>query len=1033
MKKKILGLDIGIASIGHAIINYDDENFEGEIVEAGSRIFEACEVAKTKESLNAKRREFRLARRRLSRRSGRLKAIKQLFISQNLLNETQINNMFQGKFNRIDAWDLRKDALYRKLNVEELYRIIHHIAKRRGFKSVRKSEEAKNSGALLKSIAENNKLFNESNYQTIGEMFASIYTNGNPKRNKRDEYKNSIPRELLQRELEIIFEKQRNYGLEIANKEFEQDIISIAFSQNALQSMKDMIGNCQFENNEKRAPKAAYTSEIFVAAQKIVNTYLIDNLGKEYKFDSEQIHQIIELAHTNSKVTYKQVKKFLLLDDEVRFKGLNYNVKSGDDKQKNPEDSTFIELKKYQEFKKAIVKATSKEYFENIKYDKFLFNDIAEVLTYEKSDEAIIAAMLDKKIPDEIIEAVKDCSASKVLHLSIKAMENIVPYLLQGYKYNEACEQAGYDFRNIKVSKELNYLPVLSNEEQTTNPVVNRAISQTRKVVNALIKKYGIFDNIIIETARDLGKSVEERNKIKAGQNDFQKQKEKARQRCIENGVNPDSGNNLLRYRLWEEQGGWCVYSKKEIDIKRLSEPNYTDIDHILPYSRSLDDSLNNKVLCLSDENRQKGNKIPFEYLGNKFDWYEYSQWIKSLNLNSAKTNRILRQTYNGNSEEFISKNLNDTRYISIFIKDYLKTYLNCKVETRNGSLTAFLRNQWGITKNRAENDRHHAVDAIVLACSTQGMVKYLSTVSAKRESYDFIKNSKPRFKRPWNTFKEDLEKTISEIFVSRALNAKIPGSIHEATLRSPKHIDEGFTTLKTDIKNLNLEKLETLFDKERNIELYKILKERLEQYNGDGKKAFSEPVYMKLSEDKIKLGQKPHPIKTVKLISQGTSGILLPNGFAKNDSMPRVDVFTKKNKKGQKEYYLVPIYVADFAKGILPNKAITRNKDYKDWINIDETFNFEFSLFKNTLISINKTGKPEDEEFYYYKSTDISVGTIIVIEPDNANSNTKIRYSVKNIPSIKKYQIDILGKYNEIKHEKRQDIHFKGTIKSKK
>lgn len=1032
MKEKILGLDIGIASVGHALIEYDDEHFEGRIIEAGSRIFEACEVAKTKESLNAQRRNFRLARKRLSRRSGRLKALKHLFIQNNLLDENQINNMFQGNQSRIDVWELRNEALHRKLNTEEFYRIIHQIAKRRGFKSIRKSEEAKKEGELLKSLNHNIELFKNGNYQTIGEMFSVIYTGDEAKRNKREKYKNSIPRELLQQELQIIFDKQRNYNLNVANKEFEEKIFEIIFYQKPIQSMKEMVGYCQFEKDKKRAPKAAYTSEIFVSAQKIINTHFIDSIGQEYKFNSEQIQQIIEMAHEKSKVTYKQVKNILKLDDEIRFKGLNYNKKvkdksTGEEKLINPEESTFIELKKYQEFKKAIINKKGEQYFENIKYDKQLFNNIAEVLTYEKSDEAIIKSMAEKNIPEEIIEAVKDCSAVKVLHLSLKAMENIVPYMLQGYKYNEACKMAGYNFKNEKQSKGLNYLPVLLNKENTTNPVVNRAISQTRKVVNAIIKKYGEVDRIIIETARDLGKSVEERNKIKSGQEDFQKQKEEARKRCEENGVNPDSKNNLLRYRLWEQQDGKCIYSQKHIDIRMLSEPNYTDIDHILPYSRSLDDSLNNKVLCLADENRQKGNKIPYEYLGERVNWYDYAQWIKSLNLPSAKTNRILRQTYEGNADGFISKNLNDTRYISIFIKDYLKDNLNCKIETRNGSLTAFLRNQWGIVKDRDENDKHHAIDAVVIACSTKGMVKYLSTISAKREGYDFINNSKPKFKKPWETFNEDIEKAKKEIFVSRALNAKIPGGMHEATLRSPKHLDKGFTTLKTDIKELNLSKLGTLYDKERNKDLYNILKERLEQFNDDGKKAFNEPVYMKLSEEKLNAGQKPHQIKTVKLITNGTSGIVLPNGFAKNDAMPRVDVFTKKNKKGKEEYYLVPIYVADFAKGILPNNVITMGKEA---IIIDDTFEFKFSLFKNTLISINKTGKQEDEQFYYYKGTDIDSARITVINIDNSSKNEKIRISVKGLESFKKYQVDVLGNYSEVKNEKRQEIHMKGNKK---
>lgn len=1040
MKQKILGLDIGIASVGHAVINYDDKNFDGEIIEAGARVFDACEVAKTKEPLNAQRRKFRLDRRRLARRSSRLRQLKQLFISKNLLDETQINNMFQGSKNRIDVWELRKEALNRKLTVEELYRVIHQIAKRRGFKSIRKSEEAKKEGALLESLSKNVKVFNDSNYQTIGEMFATIFVGDEAKRNKRDKYTNSIPRDLLVDELNIIFDKQRKFGLNIATEEFQKQIFDIIFFQNPIQSMKDMVGFCQFEKGEKRAPKAAYTSEIFVAVQKILNTHVIDEVGQEYEFDEEHIKQILELAHKQVKVTYKQVKKLFLLSDETRFKGLNYNKKTIDKKTKeeklvNPEESAFVELKKYHEFKKAI----GDELFEKIEDVQTLFDNIAEVLTYEKSDEAIVQSMKEKEIPDEIINAVKDLSAVKVMHLSIKAMKKILPFMIQGNRYNVACELAGYDFKNEKKSKEMDFLPVLEQEELTTNPVVNRSISQTRKVVNALIRKYGKFDKIIIETARDLGKSAEERNKIKAGQNEFKAQKDKARERCIEHGINPDSKNNLLKYRLWEQQGGKCVYSWREengvikpveIDPKRLADPNYADIDHILPYSRSFDDSLNNKVLCLSDENRQKGNKTPYEYLGNKVDWYKYSQYIRSLNLNSAKTNRILRQEYHGNTDTFISRNLNDTRYMTVFIKDYIKSNLDCKVETRNGSLTAFLRNQWGIRKIREENDKHHAVDAVVLACSTQGMVKYLSTISAKRENYDFINHSKPKFAKPWETFDNDLANTIDKVFVSRALVTKIPGSIHKATLKSPKHLAEGFTTLKTDIKSLTLSKLETMYDKERNIAVYNVLKERLEQFGGDGKKAFAEPVYMPLSKEKEKAGQKPHEIKSIKLVDNSVSGVLLPQGFADNDSMPRVDVFTKKNKKGKEEFYLIPIYVADFAKGVLPDKAISRSKNEPNGILIDDSFNFKFSLFKNSLISINKTGKKEDEIFGYYNSTHRGTGAINIEAVDGNKDFKGEGIGVKSLFSFKKYQVDVLGNYYEIKNEKRQPIHFRGDKK---
>ncbi len=1031
---KILGLDIGVASIGYSVVELDDENCNGEILRTGVRVFDACEVAKTKAPLNAERREFRGARRRLARRSNRLRAIKQLFISKGYLSENELLNLFFGDKNRIDTWQLRKEALYRKLTIEEFYRILHQIAKRRGFKSIRKSEEAKKEGNLLKSLGENKSKFEESNFQTIGEMFATVFEY-EAKRNKRDDYKNSIPRDLLAEEVKIIFDKQRSFGAEFANPDFESEYTKIAFYQRPLQSMEGMVGKCQFEKDEKRAPKASYTAEIFVAVQKLVNTKLMTSEGLILDLDEEQIECLLKFAHQKSKLTYKQARKELDLPETTLFKSLQYGRKIKDKKtgefiEQNPEDATLIELKKYHEFEKAIKNKLGEEFLNNISNQDELFDEIAVALTYEKSDESIQARLLKKGVSQEIIECVKDLSASKVMHLSIKAMRKIIPYMLKGLKYNEACQEAGYDFENTIESKGLQSLPVLDVSEQTTNPVVNRAISQTRKVVNALLKEYGEFDRIIIETARDLGKSAEERNKIKSGQEDFRKEKELARQRCIENGVNPDSKNNLLRYRLWEEQGGFCPYSRKAIDIRRLSDENYTDIDHIIPYSRCFDDSLNNKVLCLSDENRMKGSKIPFEYLGEKFDWAEYCAWVRTLNLRPAKVNRLLRLSYSKDDNQgFSSKNINDTRYITIFIKDYIQENLDTRVETRNGSLTAFLRNQWGITKIREENDRHHAIDATVVACSTKGMVKFLSTISAQRENYDFINNMKPRFKKPWETFTEDLEKSIEEIFVSRAPRNKIPGGMHKATIRSPKHLDEGFTTIKTPIQNIKLKDLENMFDKERNHKIYEILKERLEKFDDNPQKAFAEPVYMPLSEVKKEAGIKPHQIKTIKIMSKGTSGILVHNGFADNDSMPRVDVFSKKNKKGKEEFYLVPIYVADFAKGVLPNKAISSGKD--GWLEMNESYEFKFSLSSDNLVSFNKTGRKGDEVFGYFRGVDRSTGAMTIIAVDKTTE--QYRPGAKTLASFKKYQVDVLGNYQEVKKEKRQGIKLKNTQKRNK
>lgn len=1024
---KNLGLDIGISSIGYAVLEFDDNSFAGNILDCGVRIFTAAEQPKTGASLAEPRRIARGARRRLTRRASRLYSIRKCLIENNFITMPEIEEIFCPTGKTIDVWSLRKEALSRILSNKELYRIMMHIAKRRGFKSVRKSEEVKTAGELLKSIQENSLEFeNSSEYRTIGEMFAEKFKNGEAKRNKQGQYNKSISRDLLQNEIKIIFETQRALGSKIATEEIENKYSEIAFWQRPLQSMEEMIGYCTFEPEEKRAPKCAYTSEIFTALNKLVNLHIIDDYGAERFLDADEIENIINLSKTNTKVTFTQIKKALNLAESAKFSSLNYNKKNKDGKITNPEDAAFIELKNYHSIRKAVEKTLGKNFFTSICENYELLDNIAIILTCEKSDEAIVNKMQECKIPNEIIDCVKDLSMSKVMHLSLKAMRKIIPYMLQGLKYNEACAKAGYNHCAGATGKtKSNLLPALSPEELTTNPVVNRAVSQTRKVVNALIRKYGAFDTITVEMARDLSKSFLERKQIEKAQEDFQQEKERAKDRCRENGLDPENPkSNLLKFRLWEEQGGFCIYSGQYIDPRRLAEQDYVDIDHIIPYSQSFDDSLNNKVLCLSSENRQKGNKIPYEYI-QPSKWHEFVERIKSYNLKMAKYTRLTKQSYC--PEGFKSRNLNDTRYIAKFIKDYIKENLdfdnNLKVEVRNGALTAFLRTQWGLVKNREENDRHHALDAIVLACSTQGMVQYLSTVTAKIENYQYINGKKPRFKKPWENFNKDVEEAISQIFVSRAIRAKVSGEIHEATIRSAKHLDEGFTTLKTPLEKINLATLEKMFDKERNKAVYNVLKARLEEFDNNPKKAFEEPVYMPMSETKIAAGQKPHQIKTIKIMDTSVSGIHVRNGFANNSAMPRVDVFVKKNKKGKNEWYIIPLYLSDFGKK-LPDKIITSGKGV---LQLDDSYTFCFSLYHDSLMSINKTGKPEDEFIGYFGGFDRSTCSITIEAPDNS---TKLRgIGIKTLHSIKKYQVDVLGEYHEIKKEKRRE--FRSTPKT--
>jgi CRISPR-associated endonuclease Csn1 len=150
-------------------------------------------------------------------------------------------------------------------------------------------------------------------------------------------------------------------------------------------------------------------------------------------------------------------------------------------------------------------------------------------------------------------------------------------------------------------------------------------------------------------------------------------------------------------------------------------------------------------------------------------------------------------------------------------------------------------------------------------------------------------------------------------------------------------------------------------------------------------------------------------------------NNVKLKHGLAKNDSMPRVDLF--QNKK-IKKYYLVPIYVSDFIKDKLPNKAIVAAN--KPWLEMDDDFEFRFSFYKSDLIEIKtkKTAKKESVQIFgYYNAVDSANAKIIIKSHDGSQ---EYGFGAQNLVFIKKYQVDPLGNYVEVKSEKRQ-----GSIKT--
>jgi CRISPR-associated endonuclease Csn1 len=546
------------------------------------------------------------------------------------------------------------------------------------------------------------------------------------------------------------------------------------------------------------------------------------------------------------------------------------------------------------------------------------------------------------------------------------------------------------------------------------NPVVLRALNQARKVVNALIRRYGSPAAMHIEMARDLSRPIDERRKIEKDQAEYRDRNDKDKAMFAEQFGQPPKRNEFEKWSLYREQQGKCAYSVEPLDLHRLLEPGYVEVDHALPKSRSFDESKNNKVLVLAKENRDKGNSTPYEYLGGAEDsprWRTFAAFVegnKAYRL--AKRSRLLRKNFgNDEAKEFRERNLNDTRYICKFFKNYVERYLQLaegseskRCVVLSGQLTSFLRARWGLIKVRSDNDRHHALDAAVVAACSHGMVKRLADYARYEELKNvragfidmdtgeivdpaMFQQLRQHFPEPWPYFRTELEarlkiddraelcdeiarlgtyppealEALGPLFVSRAPQRRNSGAAHKDTIYGqPEYLKaQGAVTQKVPLSSLSLKDLDKLIDPHRNEKLYTAIRTRLEAHDGKGDKAFP-PVNPLRKPDHDSNPTGPI-VRTVTMVIDKLSGIPVRGGIAKNDSMLRVDVFTKAGK-----FHLVPVYVHHAVAKELPNRAIVAFKDEDEWTLIDDSFDWRFSLYPNDLVRV--TLKHEEQMGYY-------------------------------------------------------------------
>lgn len=994
-----LGLDIGTASVGWAVINEDKKRIE----DLGVRIFERPEQPKNGNPLALERRTARSARRRLKRRRERLNFLKRFFIKKELLSSDEINNIFkklQAKKNRgvkiyYDPYRIRAKAIKEKVPNDQLFVALYHIAKRRGYKSNRKKvEEADrvNDGQrVLSAIKANEAIL--AKYDSVGEALLKDKKYSAHKRNKLDSYTNSFIREDFEAEIRKILERQKwsdddieellmkkNRGLFYQRPFMDENLIN------------KMRGFCQLEKGERRAWKASYSFELFDLAQNL--SHIRYNQGN--KLTKAQILACVEKAKSTRSVTYKAIRECIGYKNYDDFYFDSISGKQGVD-YAEAEKRQFYELKFFHDIKKATKQSPAD--WERLLTDIDVFDQIGYILTFFKEDAKVEAALKELKLSPNTISELMKLSYRRFSHLSIKALRKLTKHLLDGDTYNEAVEKEYPGQFTEKLSGNARLLPRLEDYKPSstiTNPIVRRSLCQTRKIVNAVIKKYGSPAQIKIECANELAKDFQERQAIKKAQDENAANNQRIYE-LLKNDfkITTPNGSQITKYKLREEQCCKCAYCGKALGPEVFLEQHAAETDHIMPLSRSGNNSLNNQVLVCPTCNQEKSGKTPYEKWGTDTKrWQTIITLTQASSMPLSKKKRIL--STKPPKEGWNIRAINDTRYITRFIGKYIKENLKFsdaaadkeKVLLPNGRITSQLRKTYKIGhKDRNLNNAHHAVDACIIASISRAQIRKFAlwnkykelganrrTVFYNDDNGNPIQVSEADFQilrdelLPWENFDkevrirsgmnydsdkiekladfrdkfrdfanydEDFLSKIHPIFVSRMPKRSAKGKAHQETLRSPK--DDG----SEKVMRLTRKRLAdcSLKDIENSVlpESDRVLYEQLKQlYQEKGKKAFQEPVY-KNNKKVDQNGNPISPVATIKVYESKPSGILINNKtqFVDNGKTVCLSVYRRNNK-----YYYAPIFLHSINKTnpkILPTPSSNEKIKKADFQSISE------------------------------------------------------------------------------------------------
>ena len=767
-----LGIDLGPASIGWVALRLDTEGVVINIIDGGVRLFSDGRNDKDNEPFNLRRRQQRGMRRNKDRRQQRVQNIEKALVRTGLLTS------HDHDVRHLDPYQARAEAATQPVAPEKIARALIHLSKGRGFKSNRKTDSAEEQTSAFKQKLETLTLkldgvtlgqFLHAENQNQLRQFKDARAKGETYIRQGLRFRGETPlyptRAMVEEEFDRIRQVQQPHN-SLSDADWD-DLRYRLLYQRPLRPQDR--GKCTFYVTEDRALKALPSSQSFVMEQTLANLKI-----QHSDFSSSFLTPVQRDA----------VRSKLLIQQSLSFQAL-LKLKIG-------KDPVFPDARSFNLDTIANDKLAGN--LTHIALSKVLGAGVLADMPLEEQDELVIQ-LIEAEVTDELVADLRadprfsryavDLASLRfpggTLNLSTKATMALLPLLKGGLGYSDAVadlkDDNGTPLHHSRLGPEklptgtpLPYYGAIlhasvmggdSNMDpeadperhfgRIANPSVHVALNQIRQVINRLIQRFGTPAQVHIELAREIAASADGRSKITRQQAKNKKENERLRELAQELGVPQPSRTDLLRLKLWEQLNTSdqserrCIYTGRRIAATDVLSAS-VEIEHILPYGRTLDDRISNKVLAFKDANALKGDKTPFEAFGdNKYRdkgmvWEEIIERAKTLYEATAwrfGPDAIERFEQHGNG--FVARALVDTSYIGRLARQYAELLTGPNgVVVVTGRHTANLRHDWGLNRLLASDDdaqakknrndhRHHLIDAFVVALTTRSVLQHMA------------------------------------------------------------------------------------------------------------------------------------------------------------------------------------------------------------------------------------------------------------------------------------------------------------------